>query len=206
MPYRAQSPHPPGTMTSRAPRLDDRRRVELLRFAARVPGLASGLALAVRPAGSAVAPGSRVGACAHRLGDATEGSALDAGGADPDNARRSGLAPVTFHQAIGAPGARRPARPARGARDPRCVTAGSLLRRGAGHRRGGQRPATVRYRARGSGPGCPHLRRESPSAPDRHARRSQLVKRFSVYVPRILNEIGRGRQAWRAGGAPLKLC
>ena len=53
-------------------------------------GLAFGLALAVRPAGSAVAPGSRVGACAHRLGDATEGSALDAGGADPDNARRSG--------------------------------------------------------------------------------------------------------------------
>src|SRR5271169_3508232 len=42
-------------------------------------GLASGLALAVRPrwVGS---PGSRVGACAHRLGDATEGSALDAGG------------------------------------------------------------------------------------------------------------------------------
>ena len=47
-----------------------------MRFAARLSGLASGLALAVRPAGLAVAPGPRVGACAHRRGDATEGSAL----------------------------------------------------------------------------------------------------------------------------------
>jgi hypothetical protein len=39
-------------------------------------------------------PGSRVGACAHRLGDATGGSALDAGGAAPDNPRRSG--PVSW--------------------------------------------------------------------------------------------------------------
>ena len=44
-------------------------------------GLAFGLALAVRPAGSAGLRGSKVGACAHRLGDATEGNALDAGGA-----------------------------------------------------------------------------------------------------------------------------
>jgi len=82
-------------------------------------------------------------------------STVEAGGADPDNARRSGPVPVTFRLAIGAPGARRPARPARGAHDPRRVTAGRVLRRGAGHRRDGQRPATVRYRARGSGPGCP---------------------------------------------------
>jgi hypothetical protein len=41
------------------------------------------------PLGRQRSPGSRVGACAHRLGDATGGSALDAGGADPDNARRS---------------------------------------------------------------------------------------------------------------------
>src|SRR5580692_8586645 len=33
---------------------------------------------------------------------------------------------------------------------------------GAGRRRGGQRPATVRYRARGSGPGCPATCGENP--------------------------------------------
>ena len=42
---------------------------------------------------------------------------------------------------------------------------GVWLRRGAGHRRGGQRPATVRYRARGSGPGCPATCGESPHHP-----------------------------------------
>jgi hypothetical protein len=75
-------------------------------------------------------------------------STVEAGGADPDNARRPGPVPVTFRLAIGAPGARRPARPARGAHDPRRVTAGRVLRRGAGHRRDGQRPATMRARAR----------------------------------------------------------
>ena len=50
----------------------------LRRFAARFPGLAFGLALAVRPAGLA-----------------------EAGGASPDNARRSAPAPVTFRPAIG---------------------------------------------------------------------------------------------------------
>jgi hypothetical protein len=44
-------------------------------------------------------PGSRVGACAHRLGDATEGSALDAGGADPDNARQGGPGDCDLHPA-----------------------------------------------------------------------------------------------------------
>jgi hypothetical protein len=39
------------------------------------------------------------------------------------------------------------------------------LRRGAGQRRGGQRPAPVRYRARGSGPGCPATCGESPHHP-----------------------------------------
>jgi hypothetical protein len=72
---------------------------------------------------------------------------------------------LTFHPATGAPGARRPAQPVRGAHDPRCVTAGCVLRWGAGHRRRGQRPATVRYRARGSGPGCPATCGESPHNP-----------------------------------------
>ena len=61
------------------------------------PGL--GLALAVRPAGSAEAPGQRraVGASA-RSGMR---STVEAGGADPDNARRSGPVSATF-TAIGA--------------------------------------------------------------------------------------------------------
>src|SRR5271157_2770645 len=39
---------------------------------------------------------------------------------------------------------------------------GCVLRRGAGRRRGGQRPAPVRYRAGGSGPGCPATCGENP--------------------------------------------
>ena len=58
---------------------------------------------------------------------------FDAGGAGLDNARRSGPVAVTFRTAIGAFGAPgRPAWLARGARDPRCVTAGCVLRRGTG--------------------------------------------------------------------------
>ena len=60
-------------------------------------GLASGLALAVRPAGLAEVSGVK-GAPkarpAERLDDLR--SALDAGGASPDNARRSGPVAVTF--------------------------------------------------------------------------------------------------------------
>jgi hypothetical protein len=43
---------------------------------------------------------------------------------------------LTFRPATGTPGAKRPARLACGAHDPRCVTAGCVLRPGAGHRRG----------------------------------------------------------------------
>jgi hypothetical protein len=58
------------------------------RFAARLSGRAFGLARANGPLGWQRLQCSRVGACAHRLGDATGGSALDAGGASPDNARQ----------------------------------------------------------------------------------------------------------------------
>jgi hypothetical protein len=74
-----------------------------VRFAARVPGLASGLALAVRPAGSAEAPGSM--ARRRRVARSAMRSTVDAGGADPDNARRSDPVAVTFRTAIGALGA-----------------------------------------------------------------------------------------------------
>jgi len=64
------------------------------RFAARVSGLAFGLALAVRPAGSAEAPGST--ARRRRVPRSGMRSTVEAGGADPDNARRSVSVTVTF--------------------------------------------------------------------------------------------------------------
>ena len=60
----------------------------------RLSGLASGLALAVRPAGEAEAPGST--APRRRVPRSGMRSTVEAGGADPDNARRSASAPVTF--------------------------------------------------------------------------------------------------------------
>jgi hypothetical protein len=147
-----------------------------------------------------------VGACAHRLGDATGGSALGAGGANPDNARRSGPVPVTL-----SPGDRRTWRattgPAssRSAHDPRRVTAGAYCGGGAGHRCGGQRPATG---------ALPRKREQGQAAPPPAARvpgtlrcpvasLPQLVHAL-LHVPRILASHGLGRSAWRAGGAPLK--
>jgi hypothetical protein len=103
-----------------------------------------------------------VGACAHRLGDATGGSALDAGRASPDNARRSGpvLWPFIRRLALSA----HDDRPGQLAER---MTHGALrrgvLRLGAGHRRGGQRRATgalPRKRERARLPR--HLRREPP--------------------------------------------
>jgi hypothetical protein len=145
-----------------------------------------------------------VGACAHRLGDATGGSALDAGGASPDNARRSGPALWPFIRRL-----------AHLARDDRPgqlaehMTHGALrrgvLRPGAGHRQLGQRPATGALpRKREQGQAAPHLRRESPTpfaAPSHH---SPISFTLSVYVPCILASRDLGRSAWRAEGAPLK--
>ena len=65
-----------------------------------LPGLASGLALAVRPAGSAEVSGAQGRGPEDPFCEAVrnKGSsgALDAGGADPDNARRSGPVAVTL--------------------------------------------------------------------------------------------------------------
>ena len=140
----------------------------------RASGLAFGLALAVRPAGSAEAPRARVGPEDAFCG-AVFAERLERIFGCPCGWRGRPGQCAAFRPADCdlSPGDRRTWRettapPARAARDPRRVTAGRVLRRGAGHRRGGQRPATVRYRARGSGPGCPHLRRESPSPPGRH--------------------------------------
>jgi hypothetical protein len=65
-----------------------------MRFAARLLGLASGLALAVRPAGAVEAPGST--ARRRRVPRSGMRSTVDAGGAAPDNARRSDPATVTL--------------------------------------------------------------------------------------------------------------
>ena len=80
---------------SRSP---DRCRVLLRRFAARLPGLASGLALAVRPAGSAEAPRST----ARAAGASARRSTVDVGGGRRGRCASSGPVPVTFRPALGA--------------------------------------------------------------------------------------------------------
>ena len=60
----------------------------------RLSGVAFGLALAVRPAGAVEAPGST--ARRRRVPRSGMRSTVEAGGADPDNARRSGPLTVTF--------------------------------------------------------------------------------------------------------------
>jgi hypothetical protein len=76
--------------------------LRLNRFAARFRAWPLAWPSPLGPLGRQRSLGSRVGACAHRLGDATRGSALDAGGAAPDNARRSGPGELTFLSATGA--------------------------------------------------------------------------------------------------------
>jgi hypothetical protein len=93
----------------------------------------------VRPAGSAEAPALKGGSRRSFLRSGEKGSwgALDAGGADPDNARRSVPVPVAFaRRSAHSVRARRPG-PARVARH-RGVTAGT----GCGRCRG-SRPATA---------------------------------------------------------------
>jgi hypothetical protein len=63
-----------------------------------------------------------------------------------------------------------------------------VLRPGAGHRRGGQRPATVRYRARGVGQAAPPPAARVPTTPGCYG--TALPGSFtpSVHVLRILRE------------------
>ena len=65
------------------------------RVAARISGLASGLALAVRPAGAAEVSGVN-GAPKARPRGARMRSTVEAGGADPENARGSAPVAMTF--------------------------------------------------------------------------------------------------------------
>jgi hypothetical protein len=135
--------------------------------------------------------------------DATAGSALDAGGADPDNARRSG--PVSW------PFAGRLAHLAgddwSGQLAERMTH--SALRRGSRH--GGVRDIGASGSARDGA--LPRKRKrarllptcgESPHHSGRHGEAlSRLVQHFSVHVPHLLHEMVRCQSAWRTGGAPL---
>jgi hypothetical protein len=174
------------------------------RFAARVPGRASGLALAVRPAGlaevSRVKGGSRSRFCEAVL--ETTSGALDDGGASPDNARRSGPPPVTFTRLLRA--CRVPdGLAAAGGRATEGVRRGP---RAAGHRGCRARPADapVGLPPAGRGEaGRPATAR--PRLNPGRLRRTTLGRSFPLSCPRpVLAARGRGRQARRAGGAPLK--
>ncbi len=72
--------------------------------------------------------------------------------------------------------------------DPRCVTAGRVLRRGAGLRRGGQRLAPVRSRARGAGQAAPPPAARVPSLPAVLARHCPGSFIASPCMSRILRE------------------
>jgi hypothetical protein len=122
---RQPDPHEP---PPREPGRREPRRRQPDRFAARVSGLASGLALAVRPAGLAEAPGST--ARRRRVPRSGMRSTVEAGGASPDNERRTGPVAVTPSRLL--------ARLARACRPGRGTGGrGSGMRRGpqaAGHR------------------------------------------------------------------------
>jgi len=128
-------------------------------------------------------------------------STVDAGGADPDNARRSVPGPRDFRPAIGAPGAmlmvetssrlcgiggvtagtgcgRMPGQP--------CAAAAASVGLSSEGRERSCRPATARPR------------RSRPPAAG-HPGRSTLPR-----LPALARVAGPGRQAWRAEGAPLK--
>ena len=84
------------------------------------------------------------------------------------------------------------------------------LRRGAccGRVRGigaaGSGPRPMRYRARGSGPGCPATCGESPHHPWPPPRGTALLRSRSPCSSRAsFASLGLGRSAWRAEGAPL---
>jgi hypothetical protein len=168
-------------------------------------GLASGLALAVRPAGAAEVSGVKGGRYAHRLGDATGGSAPDAGGAGPGQcaAFRSGGCDLSL-------GDRHTWRDGdRRASSRRAVVHGALRRvraaagRGASTRRAAARAGALsRWRQRARLPR--HLRRESPTSLAAMMQRCPVRSRSPCSSRASFASLGLGRSAWRAEGAPLK--
>ena len=172
---------------------------EVGRSAARVPGLASGLALAVRPAGLAEAPGST--ARRRRVPRSGMRSTVEAGGASPDNARRSVPVAVTFFRRSAHSGARLTAWPwcwrAR-QRD----TAGTAGGRSPGCR--ARQPPRRRTCVRRTRRKAAAPQRRDPRVNPGRLRRVTLAALPSRLLAPVLAVHGLGRQARRAEGAPLK--
>ena len=166
------------------------------RFAARVSGLASGLALAVRPAG--LAEVSRVnGAPQARPALAGCGAPL-AGGASPDNARPAGCDVFTASGASGAGASPWPWCWRARQRD----TAGTAGGRSPGVLCAAARRA-VGLASEGRGESCRPATARPLVNPGR-LRRVTLAALPSQLLAPVLAVHGRGRQARRAAGAPLK--
>ena len=128
-------------------------------------------------------------------------STVDAGGASPDNARRSGPVAVTFH------GDRRTWRDADGLA---VVLAGAAAGYGGDRRRPvtggavrGSRRA-VGLASEGRGEAAAPQRRDPGSNPGR-LRRVTLAALSPRLLASVLAVHGRGRQARRAEGAPLMI-
>jgi hypothetical protein len=170
------------------------------RFAARASGLAFGLALAVRPAGLAEAPGST--ARRRRVPRSGMRSTVEAGGASPDNARhRSGPVGCDILTATGVLGAMISAWPwcwrAR-QRD----TAGTASGRSPGILCAAARRA-VGLASEGRGESCRPATARPRVNPGRLLRVTLAV--HSLSTARACPRHSRpGRRARRAEGAPLK--
>lgn len=183
--------------------------VKLRRFAACVSGMASGPALAVRPArvdsGSARKGESRRCFLRSRFRGAGRKDlrvALAGGGANTDNARRSGLVTVTFHLPIGVLVA--------------SVTAWSFSRGAAlgavmaGTGCGRWRGSPARGSCRGRRARVRRTRRScrSATARPRQPRPPPFAHPGPLCSPPVARLCSRRRtwhQAWRAEGAPLKV-
>ena len=125
-------------------------------------------------------------------------STAEAGGAHPDNARRSGLVPVTLRTAIGTPGASMagrdqpaPCAPGTLRREPTAAGAGAAVR--------GSGCARMAAARKGASEAAAPQRRD-PVDPGR----SRPVPAALLTPPgcsRLCCWLGPGRQAWRAGAA-----
>ena len=129
---------------------------------------------------------------------------LARGGADPDNARRSGPVHVTFHPAIGAPGARTTARPVRVVAVIEGAWRRGLAACGCGRADLAAAPRPEGYRPSGRGRPPPRSRRAARNPawlwPDPHAasRDTSMRPRFRVRSRPGPDGPARRRRAFKA--------